>query len=52
MVEIFGNLENENKPRKMKNGIWDENFDRKFGVWKIKNGWFLNLKERMPRRMP
>ena len=29
----------------MKNGIWDENFERKFGVWKITNGRFLNLKE-------
>ena len=28
-----------------KNSKWDENFERKFGVWKILHGRFLNLKE-------
>ena len=28
------------------NNMWDEAFERKFGVWKITNGRFLNLKER------
>ena len=46
VVETFGNLEKENKPKKMKNGIWDENFERKYSVCKITNGRILNLKER------
>ena len=28
-----------------KNTNWDDKFERKFGVWKIVNGRFLNLKE-------
>jgi hypothetical protein len=32
VVETLEFLEKENKPRKTKNGIWDENFERKYGV--------------------
>ena len=45
VVEKFENL-TDNKPRNPENGNWDENFERKFGVWKIVNGRFLNLKEK------
>ena len=34
-----------NKPRNPENNNWDDNFERKFGIWKIVNGRFLNLKE-------
>ena len=45
VVETFGIL-NEKEPRKLKNSNLEENFERKFGVWKIVHGRFLNLKEK------
>ena len=46
VVETLEVLEKGNKPRKTNIGMWDENFERKYSVWKITNGRFLNLKER------
>ena len=44
VVEMFENLKGR-KPRNSGIDNWDENFERKFVVWKIVHGRFLNLKE-------
>ena len=45
VVEKLEFLTKESKPRMKENKLWNEEFERKFGVWKVTNGRFLNLKE-------
>ena len=45
VVEKLEFLTKESKPRMKENKLWSEEFKRKFGVWKVTNGRFLNLKE-------